>query len=84
MEITERPPDAVRPAGERRARYIATQQWALEPWGGEDPLDLGRSWAIKVKFAVNGNPVVRRIQAQTACQRDLFLRLDVNPHDEFA
>src|SRR5438876_6692752 len=34
---------------------IATQQWALEPWDGEDPPELGRSWAIKPKFAVNGN-----------------------------
>jgi hypothetical protein len=31
------------------------QRWALEPWKGEDPPDLGRSWAIKPRFAVNGN-----------------------------
>ena len=34
--------------------YIATQRWALKPWQGEDPPDLGRSWARKGKFAVNG------------------------------
>jgi hypothetical protein len=79
MEITERPPTRFDLPGREEPVYIATQQWALEPWEGEDPLDLGRSWAIKPKFAVNGNPVVRRIQAQTACQRDLFLRARRQP-----
>ena len=79
MEITERPPARFDLPGRADPVYIATQRRALEPWEGEDPPDLGRSWAIKPKFSVNGNPVVRRIQAQTACQWDLFLRARRQP-----
>ena len=55
MQITELPPTRFDLPGRADPVYIATQRWELEPWEGEDPPDLGRSWAIKPKFAVNGN-----------------------------
>ena len=55
MQITGLPPTRFDLPGRANPVYIATLQWALEPWQGEDPPDLGRSWTIKPKFAVNGN-----------------------------
>ena len=55
MQITELSPTRFDLPGRADPVYIATQQWALEPWEGEDPPELGRSWAIKPKFVVNGN-----------------------------
>ena len=55
MQITDLSPTRFDLPGRAHPVYIATQQWALEPWEGEDPPDLGRSWAIKPKFTVNGN-----------------------------
>jgi hypothetical protein len=55
MQITELSPTRFDLPGRAAPVYIATQRWALEPWKGEDPPDLGRSWAIKPKFAVGGN-----------------------------
>jgi len=55
MQITELPRMRFDLPGRAEPVYIATQRWALEPWEGEDPPDLGSSWAIKPKFAVNGN-----------------------------
>ena len=48
------PLNPLRPSRKSESVYIATQRWVLEPWEGEDPPALGRSWAIKPKFAVNG------------------------------
>ena len=84
MEITERPPTRFDLPGREEPVYIATQRWALEPWEGEDPR---RTWDADLGHAgpssrLTGNPVVRQIQAQTACQRDLSCGLDVNPHDD--
>lgn len=48
--------------------YIATQQWALEPWEGEDGPELPKTWRDKHKFSVNGSrscaelAVLRRLQ----------------------
>jgi hypothetical protein len=55
MQITELSPTRFDLPGRADPVYIATQQWALEPWEGEDPPELGRSWAVKPKFVVNGN-----------------------------
>ena len=55
MQITELSPTRFDLPGRAHPVYIATRQWALEPWEGEDPRELGRSWAIKHKFVVNGN-----------------------------
>ena len=55
MQITELSPTRFDLPGRADPVYIATHQWALEPWEGEDPPELGRSWAIKPKFVVNGN-----------------------------
>ena len=55
MQITQLEPTRFDLPGRADPVYIATQRWALEPWKGEDPPELGRSWAIKPKFAVNGN-----------------------------
>jgi hypothetical protein len=49
------PPDAVRPARERRTRLHSHPRWALEPWAGEDPPSLAKIWSRKPKFAVNGS-----------------------------
>ena len=46
--------DADPPAGGSLV-HIATQQWALEPWEGEDSPTLERTWARKPRFAVNGS-----------------------------
>jgi hypothetical protein len=54
MQITQLGPTRFDLPGRADPVYIAAQQWELEPWEGEDPPDLGRSWAIKPKFAVNG------------------------------
>ncbi|MGH3229176.1 MAG: hypothetical protein ACRDOA_11450 [Streptosporangiaceae bacterium] len=55
MQITELPPTRFDLPGAADPVYIVTQRWALEPWEGEDRPDLKRQWAIKPKFAVNGN-----------------------------
>ena len=49
------PPGAVRPAGREGPVYIDTQRWALEPWEGEDPPGLAKTWSRKPRFAVNGS-----------------------------
>ena len=43
MQITELPRRGSTCQEEQTPFYIATQQWALEPWKGEDRPDLGRS-----------------------------------------
>jgi hypothetical protein len=53
MEVTALPPTRFDLPGETPV-YITTQRWALKPWEGEDPPELGQSWARKGKFAVNG------------------------------
>jgi len=55
MEITERPPTRFGLPGRGEPVYLATQQWALEPWEGEDPPSLAKIWSRKPKFAVNGS-----------------------------
>jgi hypothetical protein len=55
MEITELSPTRLDLPGGGDAVYIATQRWALEPWDGEDPPELGLTWSRKGKFSVNGS-----------------------------
>jgi hypothetical protein len=55
MEITELLPTRLDLPGGDKPVHIATQRWALEPWEGEDPPELGRTWSRKGKFSVNGN-----------------------------
>jgi hypothetical protein len=55
MEITGLPPTRLDLPGAEEPVYIATQRWALEPWEGEDPPELGDTWSRKGKFSVNGN-----------------------------
>lgn len=55
MQITELLPTRFDLPGRADPVYIATQQWALEPWEGEDQPGLPLTWARKGKFAVNGN-----------------------------
>jgi hypothetical protein len=52
LEITERPSTRFALPGKEEPVYIATQQWALEPWEGEDPPSLAKIWSRKPKFAV--------------------------------
>ena len=33
---------------------IATERWLLEPWDGEDPPELKKTWSRKPKYAVAG------------------------------
>ena len=54
--------DAVRPARWSESRLHRHSTVGLEPWVGEDPPDLGRSWAIKPKFAVNGKRSCAELQ----------------------
>ena len=41
MQITELAPTRFELPGRADPVYIATERWALEPWEGEDPPDLG-------------------------------------------
>ena len=52
LEITELPPTQL-DLPRRGPVGIATQRWALEPWEGEDPPELGPTWSRKGKFSVN-------------------------------
>ena len=54
MRITGLPPTRFDLPGVAEPVYIGTQQWALEPWEGEDPPELSLTWARKGKFSVNG------------------------------
>ena len=51
MHITGLPPTRFDLPGVTEPVYIATQQWALEPWEGEDPPELSLTWARKGKFS---------------------------------
>jgi hypothetical protein len=53
MEITELLPTRFDLPGGGDPVYIATQRWALEPWEGEDPPELGPTWSRKGNFSVN-------------------------------
>jgi hypothetical protein len=55
MRITDLPATRFDLPGAAEPVYIATQQWALEPWEGVDPPELSLTWARKGKFAVNGH-----------------------------
>ena len=54
LQIKELPPTQLDLPGGGPV-HIATQRWALEPWEGEDPLELGRTWSRKGKFSVDEN-----------------------------
>ena len=54
MHITGLPPTRFDLPGVTQPVYIATQQWALEPWEGEDGPELPQTWR-KPKFSVNGS-----------------------------
>ena len=45
MEITELLPTRFDLPGGEEPVYITTQRWVLEPWEGEDPPELGRTWS---------------------------------------
>lgn len=55
MKIAELPPTRFDLPGEGDPVCISTQQWALEPWEGEDPPELRLTWSRKGKFSVNGS-----------------------------
>jgi len=67
MRITDLPATRFDLPGAAEPVYIATQQWALEPWEGADPPELSLTWARKGKFAVNG----RRSCAELAIMHHL-------------
>jgi hypothetical protein len=55
MQIIELPPTRLDLPNGGEPVYIATQQWVLKPWEGEDQPGLRRSWSIKPKFSVSGS-----------------------------
>ena len=52
MQVIARPPTLFRLPG--AVVPIATERWLMEPWDGENPPDLPRSWSRKPKYDVAG------------------------------
>jgi hypothetical protein len=82
MEITELPPIRFDLPG-RDPVSIATQRWVLEPWEGEDPPSLGKIWARKPKFAVNGNRSCAELAIVHHLRDDGIVPLDTSGRTSF-